>query len=387
MKKWHWGIWAVCLAWARVVPGEAAETGQLLQQLRAVGPQGVGHGEATLAWERLAKADASELPAVLAGMDGAGPLTTNWIATAVDGIAERQLQRGGRLPAAELEKFLLDTRHAPHARRLAYEWLVRVDAKAPDRLLPGMLHDPSLELRRDAVARPIEQAAALAKAEKRVEAVALYKEALHAARDLDQVRLVADRLRKLGEKVDMARLLGYVVRWKVIGPFDNAGGKGFDAVYAPEREIRLDATYPGTKGDVRWVDFLAADDRGTVDLNKALGEQKSVAGYAMAEFMSDRRQEVQLRLSSDDAVKVWLSGKPVNQYPVYHSGTQPDQYVNTVVLAPGRNVILVKVCQNEIPQDWARQWDFQLRVCDADGAGILPREISNRKSQISNKSQ
>jgi hypothetical protein len=131
------------------------------------------------------------------------------------------------------------------------------------------------------------------------------------------------------------------------------------------------------------------DDLGTVDLNKPLGEHKGVAGYAVSEFVSDRRQEVQLRLSSDDAVKLWLNGKLVNQYPVYHSGTHPDQYVNTVVLEPGRNVILVKVCQNEIPQDWARQWDFQLRVCDVDGAGITPedREMTNHKSQISNKSQ
>ena len=74
--------------------------------------------------------------------------------------------RGDRCPAAcrrwlaadrALEKFLVDRRHAPRSRRLAYEWLVRVDPAAADRLLPGMLDDPSLELRRDAVAQLLEQ--------------------------------------------------------------------------------------------------------------------------------------------------------------------------------------------------------------------------------------
>ncbi len=371
MRRWQRATWVVCLALAGMVRGQAADIEPQLGKLRAVGPNAVGHREATGAWEQLVEADAAQLPAVLAGMDGAGPLAANWIATAADAIAERQLQRGRPLPVAGLEKFLRETHHAPRARRLAYEWLVRADPKTPEQLLPGMLNDPSLELRRDAVARAIDRASALAKAEKRPEAVAAYRQALGAARDLDQVRLVADRLRKLGESVDLPRQFGYLVRWKLIGPFDNGGGKGFEAVYGPEREIRLDAAYEGKKGPVRWVDFAGTDDFGTVDFNKAFGEQKGVAGYAAAEFISDRRQEVQLRLTSMNAIKLWCNGKPINQYHVYHSGSQPDQYVSRTVLEPGRNAILVKVCQNELTEEWARQWDFQLRVCDADGGAIL----------------
>jgi len=69
-------------------------------------------------------------------MDGAGPLAINWIATAVDAIAQQDLDRGGKLPAGPLEEFLRQPGHAPRARRLAYEWLVRADPTAPDRLLP-----------------------------------------------------------------------------------------------------------------------------------------------------------------------------------------------------------------------------------------------------------
>ena len=352
-------------------PARAVEVEPLLKTLRAVGPKGAGHQEATRAWQELARADADQLPQVLAGMDGAGPLAANWIALAVETIAERQLQAGGKLPAAELEKLTLQRRHSPKARRLAFEWLSRVDPTAPERLLPGMLDDPSLELRRDAVARLIEEAARLADGDKKEESVAVFRRALTATRDVDQIKLVAGRLRKAGEKVDLARHFGFLLRWKLIGPFDNTGEKGFDVVYAPERQIDFAASHPGKHGPVKWIDHTSTDDYGRVDLNKALVEEKEVAAYAAAEFVSGAQQEVEFRASSFNAVKVWLNGKVIYEHKVYHSGAQLDQYVCRGTLRPGRNLILVKVCQNAQTQSWARHWAFQLRVCNEQGTAVL----------------
>jgi hypothetical protein len=61
-------------------------------------------------------------------------------------------------------------------------------------------------------------------------------------------------------------------------------------------------------------------------------------------------------------------------YKIYHAGTQPDQYQDRAVLRPGRNLILVKVCQNELTQDWARAWDFHLRIVDPAGAPVVAVE-------------
>jgi len=351
-----------------------AETGPLLAKLRSVGPDGVGHREATRAWSELVRTDATQLPQILAGLDGAGPLAANWIRTAVDAIAERQLQHGRPLPAAELEKFVLDPGRDPRARRLAYEWLLRVDPSAKDRLIPGMLDDPSREMRRDAVARLVDQAARHAQAKRAEEAITVYRQALGAARERDQVDLIAQRLRALGQKVDLARQLGYVVRWKLIGPFEDVGGKGFDTVYPPERELRFDAQYQGKNGPVRWKDFVCADDYGKVNLNKGLVELKEVVGYAATEFYADRQREVELRFTSDNALKIWVNGVLLASYKIYHGGSQPDQYVNRATLRSGRNVILVKVGQNELTQDWARSWDFHLRVVDPAGAPVLSAE-------------
>lgn len=342
----------------------------LLSTLRAVGPKGDGNLQAARAWQQLARADADQLPAILAGLDGAGPLAANWIGTAVDAVAQRQLQQGGRLPADELERFVLDRSHAPRARRLAYEWLLRVDPSAPQRLLDGMLDDPSLELRRDAVARRIDEAAALEE-QSSDRAVAVYQRALSAARDLDQIRLLAGRLRQRGLTVDLPRHFGFLVRWKVIGPFDNAGEKGFDAVYPPERETDFQAANKGKHGKVRWIDHVTDDEYGKVDLNRALAHEKDVAGYAVAHFASDRQQEVEIRAASENAVKVWLNGRLICQRDVYHMGSQMDQFVSRVELRAGENVILVKLCQDANPASWADSWGFQLRVCDASGTAVL----------------
>ncbi len=353
------------------LPATGSDLQPLLKTLRSVGPKGAGNREAAAAWEELARADAAQLPIVLAGLDDAGPLAANWLRTAADAIVQQQLRRGGKLPTGELERFVLDARHVPRARRLAYEWLRRVDRSAPQRLVPRMLDDPSLEMRRDAVARLIEQGGALAEADRRKEAVAVYRKAFAAARGLDQVKLLASRLGKLQQTVDLPRHFGYLLRWKVIGPLDNTDQEGFDRVYPPEQQIDLQASFDGKHGQIRWIDHVTTDDYGKVDFNQVLAKEKAVVAYAMCEFISAGQQEVDLRAKSDAAIKIWLNGRPIARHHVYHTGSQMDQYTSRVAIRPGRNVILVKVGQNAITPDWADPWSFSLRVCDRTGAAVL----------------
>ena len=47
-----------------------------------------------------------------------------------------------------------------------------------------------------------------------------------------------------------------------------------------------------------------------------------------------------------------------------------DQYIAKAMLKAGRNELLLKVCQNEQKEDWAQQWKFQVRLCDAVGAAV-----------------
>ena len=85
-----------------------------------------------------------------------------------------------------------------------------------------------------------------------------------------------------------------------------------------------------------------------------------------------RPQELELRLSTPNAWKLWLNGELIFQRDEYHRGMQLDQYKMPVTLRPGKNDILVKACQNEQEESWTVEWQFQLRVCDATGTAVLP---------------
>jgi len=375
--SWAWCGIVACCCLISPARGETQDVAPLLAKLREVGPEGKGHRAASDAWSKLARSDAQQLPTILAGMDGAELLAANWIRAAVDAIAERQLATGGKLPTAELERFVKDTRHNPRARRLAFEWISRVDTTAPDRLIPQMLDDPSVELRRDAVARLLDEAAKL-KADEKPEAkektAAVYERALIAARDDDQIKLASEELKKAGRSFDLPRHFGFLMQWKLIGPFDNKEKKGFAVAHPPEEKVDLEATYPGSQGEVKWTDLSTSDDYGVVDLNKGLGKLKGSLIYAAATFQSSSRKPVEIRVGTPNAYKLWLNGKLIGQANVYHANVKVDQYISRAEMQSGRNVLLVKLCQNEQTEDWAADWKFQLRVCDATGTAILSED-------------
>ncbi|MFZ2643485.1 MAG: hypothetical protein WA117_21010 [Verrucomicrobiia bacterium] len=359
----------LCLQLCSAAPSDVLDA---IKKVRAVGPEGRGNAEASAAWKQIAASDLGQLTTILGGMDGADDLIANWLRAAVDTIVARESAAGKKLPADDLLAFLRDTNHSPRARRLAFEMVARVQPDAAEKLLSGMLNDPSLELRRDAVERVIADAARTLEAGKKPEAIQRYRKALGFARDVDQIQSVARKLRELGETVDLPKLFGFLMQWKVIGPFDNTDCKGFAAVFPPEKKIDLTAEYDGKSGKVRWSDYVTKDEFGMVDINTVYQPLKSVTAYAYTEFVSDKARPAELRLGCKNAWKVWLNGKLLWEREEYHRGMQIDQYRLSCQLQPGRNTILVKACQNELVQKWTVEWQFQLRVCDHLGTAILP---------------
>lgn len=370
--------WAFCTS---AVWG--ASPGELIQQIRQVGPKGEGHAAAKAAVKELSQAGAATLPLMLQSFDGASPLAANWLLGAFEAVADRSLQ-AKELPAREFEIFAVNTKNHAGARRIAYEWLLKVDPTAADRLIPNMLLDPSAEFRRDAVARKLTEAEALQTAGKKVEAVAAFRVALQGAVDDDQVKAIVKPLRELGAEVNLQQHFGFLPQWKLIGPFDNTDKKGFDIAYAPETELNFSAKYAGKTAEVAWTDFETTDEYGVVDLAKALAPHKGAITYAATKYPSERAQQVELRLGTPNAWKLWVNGELVFARDEYHRGTQLDQYRVPVSLKAGANTILLKVCQNEQTEDWAQKWQYQLRVCDAAGAAVAPAKATT--SQFRNSS-
>ena len=199
----------------------------------------------------------------------------------------------------------------------------------------------------------------------------LYDKALRAARDVDQIETSAKALKEAGREVDLPKVMGFLMRWKVIGPFDNTDRKGFAVTYPPEKKIDFEASYEGKEGKVKWSDFATSDAFGMVDVNLEFGELKQVVAYAHNFYESPKAQEVQFRLGCKNAWKVWLNGELLFARDEYHRGMRIDQYLIDAKLKKGKNAILVKLCQNEQEQSWTKQWQFQLRVTDASGTALL----------------
>lgn len=348
----------------------AATTAEAVQTIRTVGAEGRGNADASVAMRELAKAGARDLTTILAGMDGASPLALNWLRSAVESIVAREQAAGRPLPVAELEKFVGQTSHHPRARRFAYELIAQADPARADALIAGMLNDPSTELRRDAVQRIVDEAAKLREAKDDSAAVAGYQKALNSARDVDQVQAISKALSELGQSVSLPEVFGWVKDWRVIGPFDNTAGAGYDTVYPPEGNLDFAAEYQGKTGKVGWKSVTTTNDLGMVDLNKPLGALKEVTGYAVTEIQSDTARAVELRLGCKNGWKLWLNGELLFGRDEYHRGTEIDHYRLKANLKPGKNVILVKLTQNELKEDWTVEWEFQLRITDDLGTPI-----------------
>lgn len=361
--------WGLVIAVPVFCSAADAELSKNLAKVRGVGVKGEGHREAGAAAKALASANAADLPVILAAMDGTNVLAENWLRGIAEAVAQKQA--GGKLPVAELEKFLAQTKHSPRARRLAYELIAKVDETAQARLIPTLLNDPSLELRRDAVALALADAA---KVEGKDALKAAYRKAFAAARDNDQIKEAAAKLRDLGDTVDLPTHYGFLLTWQIIGPFDNTGDKGWNIAYPPEDKIDLAAAYPGLKGEISWKEATSKDDYGMVDLTKVLDKHKGAIAYASTEFISEKDQDVDLRLGCINANKVWLNGEELTANHVYHAGQEIDQYLAKGKMKKGKNAILLKICQNEQTEMWAQNWQFQFRVCDSIGTAILSQD-------------
>jgi hypothetical protein len=384
MRHWKYvhllGLILLLSTYAR---GETPANG--LEQLKSVGREGAGNEAAARAWKNVVRQGTAALPALLNAMDGANAASSNWLRTAGDAIVERALASRQPLPVEQLESFVRQTRHNGAARRLAYEWLSRVDARTPARLLPHLLQDPSPELRRDAVALVLQQAQARLDKDDKDGARAAYRRALTGACDKDQVDLIARQLDKLGVKIDIAAHFGFVRQWLLVAPFDNHDDRGFNVAYPPEKGVDPKATYKGKDGkEARWVCCTTKDPYGMVDLNKELDKLHGVVAYAYAVIESPKERPIHIRAGSPNGIKIFLNGKELYHRDEYHHGLEVDQHVAHATLKAGRNELLVKVCQNEQTEDWAQQWKFQLRLCDAVGAAV-PFKVAAMKTDKPSK--
>ncbi len=241
-----------------------------------------------------------------------------------------------------------------------------------------MLEDPSVDIRRDAISAALEKVAPLVK-EQPDAAKQQYEKLFAASRDLDQAEQIAKKLKDLKAEADLTNHFGVVAKWSVIGPFDSTKGAGFGKAFDPEAKIDLSATLEGKGGTMlKWKEHTSADTYGVVDFNKVLGKFKDSVAYGYATVESDKERRVEIRFGCIAAVKIFVNGKEIFAREEYHHGQRFDQYLGLATLKPGKNAILVKVCQNNQTEEWAQDWKFQLRICDSTGGAVPVKVVSSK---------
>ena len=137
--------------------------------------------------------------------------------------------------------------------------------------------------------------------------------------------------------------------WHVIAPFDNEGGKGFDAVYPPEKRVDLTAECEGVGGHrLRWKRMDAFKDGAVNDL-KIFEKNEDVCAYLCREIVAPTALNVPVELGSDDTLTVWLNGEKLLAKKVARPCKLGDEHL-TLPLKAGTNHLLLKVCQGN--QGW-----------------------------------
>ena len=371
------------------LPLLANQTSTSIETILAIGPEGKGNSRASEAWEELInQPDQKTLMSIFGAMNEAGPVASNWLRSAAE-VVFKNLQEDQKISNNTLGEYFLDKKNPSRARRFAFELIKRNDPEVAAEIIPGLLNDPSPELRRDAISLLMKKGKSLEEEGKRNSAILIYSQALNSAIEANQVKPLSESLKRLGAKVDLPKHFGFLMRWHSIGPFDNTNRNGFEKVYPPENEINLKSEYEGKGQAARWKQIESYDPFGKIDFNKPLGLLKESVAYAYTEFESISSRTAELRLGCKNAWKIWVNGKFIFGRDEYHRGQKIDQYKMNIQLKKGKNTILVKACQNEQTEEWTVQWEFQLRICDESGVAILAsnREATPVKDQSERRSR
>jgi hypothetical protein len=347
------------------------EIAAALGTIKAVGKEGEGNDAAAAAWKSLTKEGQPALLPTLTAFQGANATAGNWLRSAVDAIVEAEAKADRKLSADALRKFFLDVQQSPDARRIAFEFFEKLQPDAAKELIARLIDDPSLDLRRDAIARSIEN-------------VGNDKQSLEplftAARDRDQIEDLAKRLGK--PKSDIVKHFNIITRWHVVGPFDGPNASGFATKYEPENGVDLKAAYDGKGGKkVSWktaatkdIDSNFLKEIQLIDLTEEIGRIKDAVAYGYAVVEVDKDAAVDIRAATQNGVKIFVNGKSIFEREAYHQGTSLDQHSGQCKLKAGKNEILVKVCQNDQKEPWAQAWAFHARICD-DTGGAVPFKL------------
>ena len=161
--------------------------------------------------------------------------------------------------------------------------------------------------------------------------------------------------------------LGFVRRWRMLGPFSNEGRRGFDTLLPPERALEratdLDAEHQGTERPVRWRTLPALAPGESVPITPFVTPATDACVLLETFVRVDRARRLSVLVGATGAVRVYWNGLEALADPAYRRA-DIDRVAAAVEGRAGPNRILVKVCGTD------QGLDLLLRVAEADGTPL-----------------
>jgi transglutaminase-like putative cysteine protease/Flp pilus assembly protein TadD len=167
----------------------------------------------------------------------------------------------------------------------------------------------------------------------------------------------------------LAEELGMVRAWRILGPFDNDGRRGFDTTMPPEEHLdaptALTAEVQGAERPIHWRTLPDLTGTDSVVLGPFLTPSTDVCAFAETFVELDRARPVTIVAGATGALRVWWNGARVIEDGTYRT----IDLERDIAIAAGRggwNRVLVKVCGASAGAA------FLMRVGEADG---LPMRV------------
>ena len=197
--------------------------------------------------------------------------------------------------------------------------------------------------------------------------------------------LNAELARARGE---VGQQLHPLVRWEIVGPFDNERGRGMTRA-TPAEKTPGDASYEGKVRDVQWRALpSAAPPDGVVRCASLLEPDRQCCVVARCWVRSAARQDVLLLLSATEEVRLWANGAPLFEALEEHE-LGADTFAVPVELANGWTELVLKVGSNEgTPAFLARLVDpvqgraLQLETSASAPEGVAPTALKDPRRKI-----
>jgi len=171
---------------------------------------------------------------------------------------------------------------------------------------------------------------------------------------------VEDKLRALGERVEIVARDGRIEDWWVVGPFAAPDEAMWAESLPPEKNPDPSKAVEHGGSAHAWRTLRGGGENGVVNLDAALKPNEDVVAYAFAEVVVRKERAAVLKCGSDDGIIVWVNGEKVHEV-LKPRGLKVDEDTVKLRLREGANAILVKVCEK------GGGWEFHARLEDEEG--------------------